>query len=161
QSRLVLSQFPEAVTAFEQAEKAAEAAGDVEAQINAICAAGIAQFNQRRMDTARDYASRALEIARASGSELGAASAELLLGLERLCLGATTEAEASFARSVPVLRKHGPPVHALEAVGFAGLLHSWQLDYEAADDAVNWTLQKARDLGLSYHIVMNLFVRGM
>ena len=52
-------------------------------------------------------------------------------------------------------------MHALEAVGYAGLLHAWQLDYEAADHDVNWTLQKARDLGLPYHIVMNLFARGM
>jgi tetratricopeptide (TPR) repeat protein len=52
-------------------------------------------------------------------------------------------------------------MHALEGVGYAGLLNAWQLDYEAADHDVNWTLQKARDLGLPYHIVMNLFVRGM
>jgi DNA-binding winged helix-turn-helix (wHTH) protein/tetratricopeptide (TPR) repeat protein len=161
QLRLVLSQFPEAVEAFEQAEKTAEEIGDVDAQVNAICAAGMAQFTQRRMEIACEYASRALKIAQAAGSELGGASAELVLGLERMCFGATAEAEAYFARSVPVLRKHGPPLHALEGVGYAGLSHAWKLDYEAADHDVNWTLQKARDLGLSYHIVMNLFVRGM
>jgi len=161
QLRLVLSQFPEAVEAFEHAEKAAEAIGDLDAQVNAICAAAVAQFNQGRLEIARDYATRALGIAQAVGSELGAASAELVLGLERLCFGATVEAETYFARAVPILRKHGPPLHALEGVGFAGLLHAWQLDYEAADRDVNWTLQKARDLGLPYHIVMNLFVRGM
>jgi tetratricopeptide (TPR) repeat protein len=161
QLRLVLSQFPEAVEAFERAEKAAEAIGDLDAQVNAICAAAVAQFNQKHLEIAREYAARALEIARAAGSELGGASAELVLGLERMCLGATAEAETYFASSVPILRKHGPPMHALEAVGYAGLLHAWQLDYEAADHDVNWTLQKARDLGMPYHIVMNLFVRGM
>jgi tetratricopeptide (TPR) repeat protein len=55
----------------------------------------------------------------------------------------------------------GPPLHALEAVGFAGLLHAWQLDYEKADHTVGWTLQRARTLGVPYHIIMNLFVRGM
>ncbi|MGH9627523.1 MAG: AAA family ATPase [Bryobacteraceae bacterium] len=161
QLSLVLSRFEDAVTAFEQAEKAAETIGDADAQINAICAAGLAQFNQKRLEIARDYANRALGVARTVGSEVGAASAELVLGLERMCFGSTSEAETHFTRSVPILKKHGPPMHALEAGGFAGLLHAWRLDYAAADREVNWTLQKARDLGSPYHIVMNLFVRGM
>jgi tetratricopeptide (TPR) repeat protein len=78
-----------------------------------------------------------------------------------MCLGVTADAETRFARAAPVLARHGPPVHALEAVGYSGLLHAWQLEYRSADDAVNWCLQKARDLDLSYYIILNLFVRGM
>jgi tetratricopeptide (TPR) repeat protein len=161
QLELLLSRFEDATRDFEKAERAAEALGDVDAQVNAICAGALAQFNQKRMEVTREYAGRALAIAQAAGSELGVASAELVAGLERLCYGATTVAEESFGRSVPVLRRLGPPVHALEAVGFAGLLHVWQLEHGTAHHAVNWTLQRARDLGLPYHIVMNLFVRGM
>ena len=67
------------------------------------------------------------------------ASAELVLGLERMCFGATADAEVSFGRAVPVLREKGPPLHALEAIGFAGLLYAWQLDYKEAEHAVGWT----------------------
>jgi tetratricopeptide (TPR) repeat protein len=158
---LTLSRLQEAVADFELAEKTAEQMGDVEARVNSICAAALAVFNLKKMDLAREYASRALRLAQEAGSETGAASAELVLGLERMCYGATGEAEASFACSVPVLQRRGPPLHALEAIGFSGLLHSWKLDYDSANRTVNWTLQRARELGAPYHVVMNLFVRGM
>jgi len=161
QLQMVLSRFPDAAAAFEQAEAAAQAAGDVEAQVNAICAGALAQFYQRRMERTREFAGRALAVAQAARSPLGAASAEAVLGLERLCYGATDDADRSFHRSVPVLIQHTPPPHALEAVTFSGLLRAWQLDYAASHRITEWTMQQARDLGLSYHIVLNLFVRGM
>jgi DNA-binding winged helix-turn-helix (wHTH) protein/tetratricopeptide (TPR) repeat protein len=161
QLHLTLSRMEQAILDFESAENAALELGDVEAQVNAICAAALARFNLRRMDETRQQARRALEIARTAGSSVAEASAELVLGLERLCHGATSDAEASFDRSVPVLREKGPPLHALEAIGFAGLLQAWQLDYEEADRSVSWTLKRARNLGVPYHIIMNLFVRGM
>lgn len=161
QLHLTLSQMEAAILDFESAEKFAAELGSVEAQVNAICAAALARFNLRRMEETRLQAHRALEIARAAGSPVAEASAELVLGLERMCFGATAEAETNFSRAVPVLRRVGPPLHALEAIGFAGLLHAWQLDYDEADHAVGWTLQRARTLGVPYHIIMNLFVRGM
>lgn len=161
QLQMVLSRFPEAAAAFERAENAAQVAGDVEAQVNAICAGALAEFYQRRMDRTREMASRALAIARAAESEFGTASAEALLGLERLCFGDTDDAEKRFSRSVPVLLQRTPPPHALEAITFSGLLRTWQLDHASAHNITRWTLRQSRDLGLSYHIVLNLFVRGM
>jgi tetratricopeptide (TPR) repeat protein len=161
QLHLTLSRMEQAIADFEMAESIAAELADLESQVNAICAAALARFNLKRMDETRQEAHRALEIARTLGSPVAEASAELVLGLERMCFGATADAEASFGRAVPVLREKGPPLHALEAIGFAGLLHAWQLDYEAADHAVSWTLGRARTLGVPYHIIMNLFVRGM
>jgi tetratricopeptide (TPR) repeat protein len=100
-------------------------------------------------------------LAEAAGSEVGAASAELVVGLEQMCVGVTAEAERRFERATPVLLRHGPPLHALEAVGYSGLLHAWQLEYRSAGDAFDWCLQKAHELGLPYYIILNLFVRGM
>jgi tetratricopeptide (TPR) repeat protein len=84
-----------------------------------------------------------------------------VLGLEQMCLGVTAEAALRFHRATPVLARHGPPRHALEAVGYSGLLHAWQLEYQSAGEALDWCLQKAHELGLSYYIILNLFVRGM
>jgi DNA-binding winged helix-turn-helix (wHTH) protein/tetratricopeptide (TPR) repeat protein len=161
QLQMVLSRFPEAEADFDQAEAAAQAAGEVEAQVNAICAGALARFYQRRMEQTGEFAGRALAIAQAAGSALGTASAEAVLGLERLCYGAVEDAEKRFAASVPVLIRQTPPPHALEALTFSGLLRAWQLDYAASHRITDWTMQQARDLGLSYHIVLNLFVRGM
>ena len=161
QLRMVLSRFHDAAAAFEQAENAAQTAGDVEAQVNAICAGALSQFYQRRMELTRDMAGRALSIAQEAKSELGTASAEAVLGLVRLCFGATEEAEARFQRSVPVLIQHTPPPHALEAITFAGLLQAWRLEYASSHRTTAWTMRQALEQGLSYHIILNLFVRGM
>lgn len=161
QLHLVLSRFADAAADFEVAERAALAIGDVGAQVGAICARALAEFNQIHLEAARQHGDRALALAQDAGSEVGAASAELVLGMERLCLGATAEAETRFTRAAPVLVHRGSPTHALEAMGYFGLLRAWQLEYQSADDAVNWCLQKARDLGLSYYVILNLFVRGM
>jgi tetratricopeptide (TPR) repeat protein len=161
QLHLVLSRFADAAADFEVAEKAAAAIGDSSAQIDAICSRALAEFNQIHLDQARQFGERALAFAGAAGSEVGSASAELVIGLEQMCLGVTAEAELRFERATPVLARHGPPRHALEAVGYSGLLHAWQLEYESAGTALDWCLQKAHELGLSYYIILNLFVRGM
>jgi tetratricopeptide (TPR) repeat protein len=158
---MTLSRMPEALADFELAERTAAEIGDTETHVNAICSAALVLFNTRQADKTREYAGRALEIARAAGSERAAASAEMVLGLERLSYGDTGEAEERFRRSVPVLQEKGPPLHAMEALGFAGLMHAWELDYETAERDVSWTFRRARDLGAPYLIIMNLFVRGM
>jgi tetratricopeptide (TPR) repeat protein len=161
QIQIVLSRFDDAATTFEMAEGAARDAGDIEAQVNAICGLALAHFYQRRMDLTREIANRALAIAQAAESEVGTASAEAVLGLERLCFGATEEAEQRFRRSVPVLIQGTPPPHALEAITFSGLFQAWQLDYASSHRTIAWTMRQARDAGSSYHIILNLFVRGM
>jgi tetratricopeptide (TPR) repeat protein len=161
QLQMVLSRFPDAAADFSIAEKAAQAAGDLEAHVNAICGGALAQFYQRRMEETREIAGRALAIAEEAGSEPAIAAAQAVVGLERMCFGAINAAEESFERSIPVLIKRGPPPQALEAMAFSGLLKAWQLDYESSHRTVNYTLQRSRDLGWSYHIVLNLFVRGM
>ena len=161
QLQMALSRFPDAAADFSIAEKAAQAAGDLEAQVNAICGCALAQFYQRCMEATREIAVRALAIAEEAGSEPALAAAQSVVGLERMCFGATSSAEESFERCIPVLIKRGPPPHALEAMAFSGLLKAWQLDYESSHRTVNYTLQRSRDLGWSYHIVLNLFVRGM
>jgi predicted ATPase len=161
QLHLTLSRLQEAVADFELAEKSAAELGDVEVQVNAVCAGALALFNLKQMDKTREHASRALKLAESAGSETAAAAAEVVLGLERMCLGDIPEAEQSFQRSVTVLRRTGPPIFALEAIAFSALLQAWQLNYEAAHDAVDWTIAHARSLGATYHVVMNLFVRGM
>jgi len=161
QLHMVLSRFEDATADFQRAENAARAAGDVEAQVNAICARALAQFYLRRMEATREIAAHALAVAQAGKSEIGIASAEAIRGLEQLCFGAIDDAEESFQRSVPLLMRRTPPPAALEALTFSGVLRAWQLDYASSHRITEWTMQQARDLGFSYHIILNLFVRGM
>ena len=161
QLHLTLSEMDRAIEAFGVAERAAAELGDVDAQVDAICAGALAHFNSKRTEESTREAERALAIARAAGSTQAAAAAELVLALESFCLGRTDEAQRDFDRSVPILRQQTPPVHALEAIAFSGLLYAWQLEYDTAERAVSWTLGVARELRSPYHTIMNLFVRGM
>ena len=161
QFHLTLSKLEEAIGDFQLAEKSAAELGEVDAQVNAICSTAQACFNLKRLDETRGHADRAVNTARASGSETTIAAAEMLLGLLKMCLGETPEAEQNFNRSVPVLRKKSPPVQVLEVLAFASLLKAWKLDYKEADHTLEWSLQKSREIGMPYHIILNLFVRGM
>ena len=161
QLHLTLSQMDDAIDSFALAEKAAEELEDVEARVNAICAGALARFHSKRTEQSKQEAERALAIARAAGSTPAAAAAELVLALQSFCFGQTAEAQRDFEQSVPILRQQVPPIHALEAIGFSGLLYAWQLEYDVAQRAVDWTLRTAREVGSPYHTIMNLFVRGM
>ena len=158
---LALSQFDEAIEAFALAEKAAVELGNTEAQIDAICGASASLYYAHRMAESRQQANRALEIARATGSSVGIASAEAALGCDRLCNGDLDAAEQYFQRAIPVLRGKSVEFGLLDAVTNLGSLHTWRLEFGEAERASGWALEKARELGTTFHIVANLFFRGM
>jgi tetratricopeptide (TPR) repeat protein len=158
---LTTSQFDEAIEDFVLAEKAAGELGNKEAQIDAICGTAMSMFNVHRMAEMREQANRALEIASAAGSSAGVASAESVLACDRLCTGDLGAAEQYFRHALPVLQEKGVQLGVVDAFSYLGALHTWRLDYAEAERVTSWALQKARELGASFHIVENLFFRGM
>ncbi len=158
---LTTSQFDEAIEDFALAEKAAVELGNKEAQIDAICGTAMSLFNVHRMAEMRQQANRALEIARAAGSSAGVASAESVLACDRLCTGDLGAAEQYFRHAIPVLQEKGLQLGVVDAVSYLGALHTWRLDYAEAERVTGWALEKSRELGVGFHIVANLFFRGM
>lgn len=158
---LTTSLFDEAIEDFALAEKAAVELGNKEAQIDAICGTAMSMFNVHRMAEMREQANRALIIASAAGSSAGVASAESVLACDRLCTGDLGAAEQYFRHALPVLQEKGVQLGVVDAFSYLGALHTWRLDYEEAERVTSWALQKARELGASFHIVENLFFRGM
>ena len=156
-----LSQFDEAIKDFVLAEKTAVELGDKEAQVTAICGTAMAFFYVHRMSEMREEANRALEIARSSGSIVGVASAESVLACDRVCSGDLNAAEQYFLRALPVFQEKGVQLGVVDSFGYLGALHTWRLDYAEAERMTGWALEKARELGASFHIVQNLFFRGM
>ena len=90
---------------------------------------------------------RALKLARTTGSDLCVASAEMVLGSERLCVGAIGAAEEYFARAVPIMKSEGTPTQALDAASSAGMIHTWRLEYHEAQRIFDWSLQRSHELG--------------
>jgi hypothetical protein len=107
---------------------------------------------------------KALELARLSGSRTAVASAEMVLAMERMCMG-DFEAAQSFSRpALPVLQsdsRHPVPLHVIEGVGYGAAFHGWRLEFEEALPPCEWALQRARERGSSFRIVCLLFIRGL
>ncbi len=161
---LNISDFESAVADFGLAEKTASAVGLVEAQINAVCGAALALFNIKRTAETRALGIKALELARSSGSRTGVASSEIVLAMERMCVG-DFEAAQSYAKpALPILQsdsRHPVPLHVIEGVGYGAAFHGWRLEYEEALPSCEWALKRARERASSFHIVCLLFIRGL
>ncbi len=158
---MTLSQFEDAAADFGRAEKAAHDCGNQENEVSAICDSARANFYLKRLGETIEQGHRALELARTTGSDVCVASAELVLGQERLCVGALPEAAEYFDRVVPVLKSEGTPIQALDAVTSAGLIHLWRLDYHEAHRIFDWAVQRSRELGVCLLILRSLWFKSM
>jgi tetratricopeptide (TPR) repeat protein len=161
---LNVSEFENAVVDFGLAEKTASDAGLIESQVDAICGAALALFNLKRTSETRALGYKALELARLSTSERAVASSQIVLAMERMCLGDFDAAEAWSTPALPVLQstcRPPVPLHVIEGVGYGAALHGWRLEYQEALPPCEWALEKARERGSNFHIVCLLFIRGL
>jgi tetratricopeptide (TPR) repeat protein len=158
---MTLSRFEDAAADFRQAEQAARDCGDRENEVKAICDSARALYYLNRLGETVEQGRRALELARATGSDVCVASAELVLAKERLCVGALPAAVEYFDRAVPILKSHGAPIQALDAVASSGMIHTWRLEYQKAHRVFDWTAQRSRELGACISMLGCLFFKGM
>jgi tetratricopeptide (TPR) repeat protein len=161
---LNVSDFESAVADFGLAEKTAADAGLVDAQIDAVCGAALALFNIKRTAETRALGMKALDLARRSGSETAVASSEIVLAMERMCVGDFESAQRFSMPALPVLQsnhRNPVPLHVIEGVGYGAAFHGWRLEYEEALPPCEWALKRARERGSSFHIVCLLFIRGL
>ena len=92
------------------------------------------------------------------------ASAEMVLAMERMAVGDLDAADELTLRAVPMLQtRPASPValHAIEGVAYGAALHGWRLEYEQAMPLCQWSLERARERGVGFHIVCLLFIRGL
>jgi tetratricopeptide (TPR) repeat protein len=156
-----MTQFDDALNAFDLAERSACELADLEAQINAVCSKGTVLFFCKKCPgEAQEQGDRALELARLAGSGAGLASSEFILACTRWCYGDIAEAEALFDRAIPALRRHGPPLLTLTAVSFRGSIHAMLSQNDDAERALDWADSKAQELGAGYDRLRSLFHKG-
>ena len=113
---MTLSRFEDAATDFGKAEKAAQESEDRESEVIAICGFARAQLYSKRLEEAVAQGRRALELARTTGSDVCVASAEMVLGGERLCVGALAEAEEYYDHAVWFRWRHNTRLQAELAI---------------------------------------------
>jgi tetratricopeptide (TPR) repeat protein len=155
------AQFEEALADYELAERAARECGNLEAHVNAVSGQSLVLTCLRRRPEAHERGMRALELARAAGSGVGEACAEMALGFERVQDGDLLLAEQYYEKAIPVLKEQGPPIHAVAAVGLRGAIHRFRLENDGAERAMCWALERAREIGAGFHIVENLLNLGL
>ena len=117
-----------------------------------------------RPSETRELGVKALELARGAESETATASSQIVLAMERMCLGDLATAETWSTPALPILQTRFPspvPLHVIEGVGYGAALHGWRLEYEDALPPCDWALARARDRGSNFHIVCLLFIRGL
>ena len=158
---MTLSRFEDALADFGLAEKAARDCGDRENEVSAVCSSALALYYLERLGEMAEQGRRALELARTAGSEVSVASAELVLGVERLCVGALPAAAEYFDRAVPVMKSEGTPIQMLDAVSCTGMIHTWRLEYQEAHRIFDWAVQRSRELGACLVLLRGLWFKSM
>jgi tetratricopeptide (TPR) repeat protein len=161
---LTISELEAAADDFRQAAEIADEAGLSEVQIDALCAAALAEFTFKRTERTRTLGEQALRLAKAANFDYGIASAEAAIAMQRMCDGDIAGAADLVARALPSLMasdRRPTPLHAIEAVVHCSVYHGWQGRLEQAGPGIEWAMERARERGVSYHIVECLFITGL
>jgi tetratricopeptide (TPR) repeat protein len=161
---LTISELDTAADDFRKAAEIAEEAGLMEVQIDSLCTAALAEFVRKRTERTRTLGERALHLAKATNFEYGIASAEAAIAMQRMCDGDIAGAADLVARALPALmasERRPTPLHAIEAVVHCSAYHAWQGRLEQAGPGIEWATERARERGVSYHIVECLFITGL
>jgi tetratricopeptide (TPR) repeat protein len=156
-----LARFDAAIADHELAEKVAEETGNRTAQITALCAKSWPLCFSKRLTDMEQCGHQAAELARLAGSRVGLASAEGVLATHRICIGDLAGAEHYLDQAIPVLKAEGEVLSALNAVCYRGVLCTFRLEYQQAEQALRWTHEKAHELGAGFHLIMAHFLSGL
>jgi hypothetical protein len=156
-----LARFDAAIADCELAEKVAAETGNREAQMNALCSKAWPLCFSRRLPEMEQCGYQAAELARLAGSRVGLASAEGVLGTHRVCTGDLAAADSYLDRAIPVLKAEGDALSALYAICYRGVLCTFRLEYQQAQQALRWAHEKAHELGAGFHLIMTHFLSGM
>jgi serine/threonine protein kinase/tetratricopeptide (TPR) repeat protein len=98
-----------------------------------------------------------IKLAQSINFELGIASAETLLAMERMSVGELQISEEYFEKALPILREKGSPNETLVAIEFQGMLHEFRLEYSETERLCNWALKQAKKYGSVFGVVQSLF----
>ncbi len=161
---LTISELDAAADDFRQAARIAEEAGFSEVQIDSLCAAALAEFTFKRTERTRTLGEEALRLAKTADFGYGIASAEAAIAMQRMCDGDVAGAADLVAQALPALmasERKPTPLHAIEAVVHCSAYHAWQGRLEQARPGIEWAMKRARERGVSYHIVECLFISGL
>jgi tetratricopeptide (TPR) repeat protein len=157
----VVSDFERSREAAERARELARDAGDATREGVALAAMAWAATWARDLDGAVAHARRAIEVAEPVGAEAVLARAQFTIGFVRGVTGGLDEAQRAIDQSLVASRSAGDMVHHSLALTTAGLIKSWEADYDAADRLQARGLEVAREHNLLVPLLFSAFLRGL
>src|SRR5438552_13811657 len=120
----------------------ARATGDPAMESRALNALTLTLFYSHRLTEMAERAQEALAVAEHAGSETLRVETMQLIGLKHLCFGELIEAKSMLDEVVSTARRINHKPVLLSGLGWRGLLHFFQTEYELAEEM----LIKARKL---------------
>ena len=157
----VVSDFERSREAAARARELAHDAGDAPREGAALAAMAWAATWARDLAGAVDHARRAIDVAEPVGAEAVLARAQFTIGFVRGVTGGIDEAKRAIEQSLVASRSAGDVVHHSLALTTAGLIKSWEAEYEAADRLQLSGLEVAREHNLLLPLLFSAFLRGL
>jgi DNA-binding NtrC family response regulator/tetratricopeptide (TPR) repeat protein len=157
----VVSDFERSRESAERARELAHDAGDPTREGAALAAMAWAATWARDLDGAVAHARRAIDVAQPVGAEAVLARAQFTIGFVRAVTGGLDDARHAIDRSLVASRSAGDMVHHSLALTTAGLMKSWEADYDAADRLQVRGLDIAREHNLLLPLLFSAFLRGL
>jgi tetratricopeptide (TPR) repeat protein len=132
-ARMALGLLKEAGDDYRAMREVCRTAGDTEGECRALIGICLVANQSRDVDTMAQYCPQARALAERMGNQALLAEANTTLATYHVALGDFAEAEAAYARAIPVARslKHRPAL--VFGLTFRGVMLFWQSEYATAE----------------------------
>ena len=158
---LALSRFNEAVDDFTSMLDQARAVHDPAMESGALNALTLTLFYSHRLSEMAARAEEALSVAERAGSESLRVETMQLIGLKHLCYGELPEAKSMLDEVIRTARSINHKPVLVSGLGWRGLLHFFQTEYERAEEMATEARRLASEIRDGFLLLLSLFVLGL
>jgi hypothetical protein len=158
---LALSRFDQAAEDFTRMRDGAQALEKTDLESAALNALTLTLFYAHRLDEMAARADEALQVAERAGSEALRVETMQLLGLKHLCYGELAEAKSTLDDVVRIARTINHKPVLLSALGWRGLLHFFQTEYERAEEMLIEARKLASEIRDGFLVLESVFALGL
>jgi tetratricopeptide (TPR) repeat protein/predicted Ser/Thr protein kinase len=159
---LALSRFNQAVDDFTLMHDQARMMDNPALESTALNSLTLTLFYSHRLTEMADRAEEALRVAheRAGGEALRVETMQLI-GLKHICYGELAEAKSMLDEVIRIARTINHKPVLLSGLGWRGLLHFFQTEYESAEEMVTEARKLASETRDGFLLLLSLFVLGL
>jgi serine/threonine protein kinase/tetratricopeptide (TPR) repeat protein len=158
---LALSRFNEAVDDFTSMLKQAQIINDAAMESRALNALTLTLFYAHRLTEMADRAEEALAVAERAQNESLRLETMQLIGLKHLCYGELPKAKTILDEVISVARSIGHKSVLASGLGWRGLLHFFQTEYEVAEKILIEANEVAAEIRDGFLVLLALFALGL